>query len=100
MPERRAAARRARGSHLRRRGARVLMAIALDALEAVREKVEAGDRLDFEDGLALAESDDLLALGELPHPPRRQRGGTHDGYFRPNPHLKPPNVYPLKCNFL
>ena len=40
------------------------MAIAVDAyLEQVREKVEAGERLDFEDGLALMESDDLLALG-------------------------------------
>jgi 2-iminoacetate synthase ThiH len=42
------------------------MAIAVDStLELIRDKVEAGERLDLEDGLALMESDDLLALGEL-----------------------------------
>src|SRR5438034_1288169 len=38
------------------------MAIAISSLDGVREKVEAGERLDFEDGLALMESDDLRAL--------------------------------------
>ena len=28
-------------------------------LEPIREKIEAGERLDFEDGLALLETDDL-----------------------------------------
>ena len=36
----------------------------LDTLASIREKVEVGERLDFEDGLTLMESDDLLALGE------------------------------------
>ena len=35
-------------------------------LAPIREKVEAGERLDFEDGVALMESDDLLALGGGP----------------------------------
>ena len=35
-------------------------------LGAVREKVEAGERLDFDDGVALLESDDLLELGGSP----------------------------------
>ena len=35
----------------------------LDTLAPIREKVEAGERLDFEDGLTLMETDDLLALG-------------------------------------
>ena len=34
-------------------------------LATLREKVEAGERLDLEDGLAILESDDLLTLGEL-----------------------------------
>ena len=38
---------------------------AIPTLESIREKVEADERLDFEDGLALMESDDVLALGEL-----------------------------------
>ena len=53
------------------------MAIAVDTmLERVREKVEAGERLDFEDGLALMESDDLLALGELADTARRVAAAT------------------------
>ena len=41
------------------------MAVAdtVATLEHVREKIEANERLDLEDGLALIESDDLLALG-------------------------------------
>src|SRR4029079_9235820 len=75
-PRCRAAARGARGTHLRRRRQGELMAVAVDnMLDLVREKVEAGERLDFDDGLALLESDDLLALGELADLARRARGG-------------------------
>ena len=35
----------------------------LDTLAPIREKVLAGERLDFDDGVALMETDDLLALG-------------------------------------
>ena len=37
--------------------------VELSSLERVREKVESGARLDFEDGLAILESDDLLEIG-------------------------------------
>ena len=47
-----------------------------DALAAIREKVEARERLDYEDGVALMESDDLLGLGELADLARRVRGAT------------------------
>ena len=36
--------------------------LAETGLERIRGKVEDGERLDFEDGLALMESDDVLAL--------------------------------------
>ncbi|MBV8257655.1 MAG: aminofutalosine synthase MqnE, partial [Actinobacteria bacterium] len=49
---------------------------ALDTLAPIREKVEAGERLDFEDGLTLMETDDLLALGELADLARRVRGAS------------------------
>ena len=51
------------------------MAVAIDTLEPIRDKVEAGERLDFDDGVALMESDDLLGLGELADLARRLRGG-------------------------
>src|SRR5579871_3726032 len=76
------------------------MAIAIDTtLERVREKVEAGERLDFEDGLTLLESDDLLALGELADLARRLRGGDDRVYFVQNVYLNQTNVCRVKCKF-
>ena len=69
------------------------------ALEAIREKVEANERLDFEDGLTLMESDDLLALGELADAARRVRGGTDEVYFVQNLYLNQTNVCRVKCKF-
>jgi aminodeoxyfutalosine synthase len=68
-------------------------------LDSIREKVEAHERLDFEDGLALLESDDLLALGELADLARRVRGGTDDVYFVQNLYLNQTNVCRVKCKF-
>jgi aminodeoxyfutalosine synthase len=69
------------------------------ALDAVREKVEADARLDFEDGLALMESDDVLQLGELADAARRRRGGSDDVYFVQNVYLNHTNVCRVKCKF-
>jgi len=68
-------------------------------LEPIREKVEAGERLGLEDGLALMESDDLLGLGELADLARRQRGGTDEVYFVQNLYLNQTNVCRVKCKF-
>src|SRR3954447_8337973 len=70
-----------------------------DTLAAIREKVQAGDRLDFDDGLALLESDDLLALGELADLARRLRGGDDRVYFIQNLYLYQTNVCRVKCKF-
>jgi aminodeoxyfutalosine synthase len=75
------------------------MAIAVSPLELVREKVDARERLDFEDGLALLESDDLLALGELADTARRVRGGDDEVYFVQNLYLNQTNVCRVKCKF-
>jgi aminodeoxyfutalosine synthase len=71
----------------------------LDTLAPIREKVDAGERLDFEDGLALMESDDLLALGELADLARRRRGGGGEVYFVQNLNLYQTNVCRVKCKF-
>jgi aminodeoxyfutalosine synthase len=70
-----------------------------NTLAPVREKVAAGERLDFEDGLALLESDDLLGLGELADLARRRRGGTDEVYFVQNLYLNQTNVCRVKCKF-
>jgi aminodeoxyfutalosine synthase len=69
------------------------------ALDEIREKVEANERLDFDDGLTLMESDDVLQLGELGDAARRLRGGTDDVYFVQNLYLNQTNVCRVKCKF-
>src|SRR5262245_12290361 len=69
------------------------------ALDAIWEKVESRERLDFEDGLVLMESDDLLSLGELADLARRRRGGTDEVYFIQNLYLNQTNVCRVKCKF-
>jgi aminodeoxyfutalosine synthase len=76
------------------------MAIAVDrALDRIRDKVEAGERLDLEDGLTLLESDDLLALGELADHARRVRGGDDRVFFVQNLYAYQTNVCRVKCKF-
>jgi aminodeoxyfutalosine synthase len=75
------------------------MSVVIEALQVVREKVEAGERLDFEDGLALMESDDLLALGELADVARGLRGGGDEVYFVQNLYLNHTNICRVKCKF-
>ncbi|MBA2614215.1 MAG: aminofutalosine synthase MqnE [Actinobacteria bacterium] len=77
------------------------MAIATEqaALDLIREKVEAGERLGFDDGLTLMESDDVLQIGELADTARRLRGGTDDVYFVQNLYLNQTNVCRVKCKF-
>ena len=69
------------------------------SLRSIQEKVEAGSRLDLDDGLVLMESDDLLALGELADLARRVRGGTDDVYFVQNLYLNQTNICRVKCKF-
>ncbi len=71
----------------------------ISTLAPIREKVEAGERLDLEDGLALLESDDLLELGELADLARRFRGGTDEVFFVQNLYLNQTNVCRVKCKF-
>jgi aminodeoxyfutalosine synthase len=71
----------------------------LDTLAPIREKVLAGERLDFDDGVSLMETDDLLALGELADLARRQRGGGDEVYFVQNMNLYQTNVCRVKCKF-
>jgi len=68
-------------------------------IEPVREKVLAGERLDLDDGVALLECDDLLALGELADGARRMRGGGDEVYFVNNLYLNQTNVCRVKCKF-
>jgi aminodeoxyfutalosine synthase len=65
-------------------------------LEPVREKVEAGERLSFDDGVALYRSSDILALGYMANLVRERRHGDVT-YFNVNRHINPTDVCVASC---
>ena len=65
-------------------------------LKPIAPKVLAGERLSPEDGLALFESHDLLALGWLANHAREKRHGNIC-YFNVNRHINPTNVCVAHC---
>ncbi|MBI4466105.1 MAG: aminofutalosine synthase MqnE [Acidobacteria bacterium] len=65
-------------------------------LEPVAEKVQAGERLSFEDGVALYHSNDLLALGWLANHVREQKHGNLC-YYNINRHINPTNTCVAHC---
>jgi aminodeoxyfutalosine synthase len=67
-------------------------------LQAIRDKVEAGVRLSFDDGLALEESNDLFALGEMANLVRERTNGNYC-YYNVNTHINPTNVCVYTCDF-
>src|SRR5947209_14496019 len=67
-------------------------------LGVIREKVEAGERLSFDDGLTLEEHADLFTLGELANIVRERKNGNNV-YYNVNTHLNPTNVCVYRCTF-
>jgi aminodeoxyfutalosine synthase len=67
-------------------------------LPAIREKVEAGERLSFDEGVYLYDSVDLFTLGELANKVRERKNGNF-AYFNVNEHLNPTNVCVYRCTF-
>ncbi len=67
-------------------------------LAAVADRVQAGERLSFEDGVNLFATDDLTGLGKLADTVRRQKHGRTT-YFNVNRHFNPTNVCYADCKF-
>ncbi|HYP52894.1 MAG TPA: aminofutalosine synthase MqnE [Pyrinomonadaceae bacterium] len=67
-------------------------------LNLIAAKVEARERLSFEDGVALFETDDLAALAALADSVRRRLHGLTT-YFNVNRHFNPTNVCYADCKF-
>jgi aminodeoxyfutalosine synthase len=65
-------------------------------LKPIAEKVLAGERLGFEDGVALYRSKDVLAIGWLANWLREQRHGKVC-YYNINRHINPTNVCVAAC---
>jgi aminodeoxyfutalosine synthase len=68
------------------------------ALPPIRDKVLAGRRLSFEDGVALYNTTDLVGLGRLANHVREQRHGDV-AYFVRNTHVNHTNVCVASCDF-
>ena len=65
-------------------------------LKPIAARVLAGERLSFEDGVALYRSPDLLALGWLANQVREKHHGDVC-YFNVNRHINPTNVCVAHC---
>ncbi|MDA1052229.1 MAG: aminofutalosine synthase MqnE [Planctomycetota bacterium] len=71
----------------------------MPTLQAIRAKVETGERLSFDDGLFLYEpTTPLHELGELANRVRERINGNV-GYYNINTHLNPTNVCVYRCTF-
>ena len=67
-------------------------------LVAIREKVRSGERLTFDDGVALFLEPDLLAIGQLANEVREKRHGDRT-YFNRNMRIEVTNVCVASCLF-
>jgi aminodeoxyfutalosine synthase len=65
-------------------------------IEAIAEKVLAGERLDRDDGLVAAATDDLVGVGRLANLVRERLHGDTT-YYNINRHLNPTNVCVASC---
>lgn len=67
-------------------------------LQDIYEKIEAGERLSFEDGVRLYKTNDLPALGSLAQIVRRRINGNRV-FYSVNLHMNHTNVCTLRCLF-
>jgi len=68
-------------------------------LKSIREKVEAGERLSFEDGVLMYEPDiPVNDLGQLANLVRERKNGNA-AYYNINTHLNATNVCVYRCTF-
>ena len=65
-------------------------------LKPIAEKVLAGERLSFNDGITLYRTNDLLAIGWLANRVREQRHGNVT-FYNVNRHINPTNVCVAHC---
>jgi aminodeoxyfutalosine synthase len=67
-------------------------------MRTIRDKVEARERLSFDDGVFLDQSNDLFAIGEMANQVRERWNGNHT-FYNVNTHLNATNVCVYRCIF-
>ncbi|MHB0975931.1 MAG: aminofutalosine synthase MqnE [Candidatus Aquicultorales bacterium] len=76
----------------------MINALTEDIKQKIARKVEAGERLSRDDGLALFECDDLSYLGRLANLVRERKNGDY-AFFNVNRHINLTNICTSKCKF-
>jgi aminodeoxyfutalosine synthase len=66
--------------------------------DSIRRKVEAEERLTFDEGVFLMNAQDLLAIGKIANIARRRKNGNR-AYYTINGHINHTNVCVNKCKF-
>ena len=74
------------------------MSTEASRMQAIQDKVAAGQRLCVDDGLALEASNDLFALGSMANTVR-ERYNSNYAYYNVNTHINPTNVCVYTCDF-
>lgn len=72
--------------------------ISNPTIRSIAAKIEAGERVSFDEGLHLAEHADVLTLGRLANLVRERKHGNL-AYYNTNIHLNPTNVCVYRCVF-
>lgn len=67
-------------------------------LKLITDKVHAGERISYDEGVFLAEKVDVLTLGGLANTVRERKNGNF-AYYNTNIHLNPTNVCVYRCVF-
>lgn len=67
-------------------------------LKLITDKIHAGERVSYEEGVFLAEQVDVLTLGALANVVRERKNGNF-AYYNTNIHLNPTNVCVYRCVF-
>src|SRR3981081_4331123 len=65
-------------------------------LEAIRPKVAAGERLSYQDGMAIYRTPDLLSVGWMANQVRERLHGNKT-FFNVNRHINPTDVCVASC---
>lgn len=66
--------------------------------QRIEDKVLAGERISFDEGVFLDEQADLFTLGRLANAVRERKNGNY-AYYNTNIHLNPTNVCVYRCRF-
>src|SRR5262252_2224400 len=70
----------------------------MNRLDEIRAKVEAGQRLSFDDGVFLYDEAGLFDVGALANLGRERKNGDF-AYYNVNTHINPTNVCVYRCTF-